>query len=209
VFSGRQAISAQSFRPAARHFETWVPVILYTGLIFSLSSIPDLSAPGDLKVEDKVIHVVEYFFWGLLLRRGTDRTVGGSGLRNAFVAVLAGAALAYADESFQRTVGRQYSVYDMAADVTGVILAQVAYGAILMRLIDRSADAPAGRGVADTPADHGAADTPAGRGAAGTPPAPDAPRGASIEGTPRLHSGGAGRASGVAPDTPADRESSS
>lgn len=127
-----------------------MPVILYTGLIFSLSSIPDLSVPGDLKVEDKVIHVVEYFFWGLLLRRGTDRTVGGSGLRNAFVAVLAGAALAYADESFQRTVGRNYSYYDMAADVTGVILAQVAYGAVLMRLIDR--------GTADTSAAPRAAD---------------------------------------------------
>lgn len=165
------AISAQSFRPAVRQFETWLPVVLYTGLIFSLSSIPDLSAPGDLKVEDKVIHVVEYFFWGLLLRRAFDRTAGGSGLRNAAIAVIMGAALAFTDESFQRTVGRNYSYYDMAADVTGIILAQVVYGAVLVRLMDRGAE----RGA--TSADRGA--TGADRGAAG------ADRGATTPDRPR------------------------
>ena len=119
----------------SRVFETWVPVLLYTALIFTLSSIPDLSAPTDLKFSDKIIHVGEYFIWGLLLRRALHRVFPGSSLANALSTIVLGAALCYTDESFQRTVGRNYSYYDMTADVIGVSLAQIAYMFIQSRVM--------------------------------------------------------------------------
>jgi VanZ family protein len=116
-------------------FEAWAPVILYTGLIFTLSSIPDLSVPGDFKMSDKIMHVTEYMVWGLLLRRALDRAMTGSAVVKAFSTIVVGAALCYVDESFQKTVGRNYSYYDMAADVLGVSLAQLAYLLIRRRLL--------------------------------------------------------------------------
>jgi VanZ family protein len=106
---------------------------LFTGLIFTLSSIPELATPQDLGPGDKVAHVAEYFIWGLFLRRALDRVVRAPGGFNAAVALLTGACLAYLDESFQRTVGRQYSTWDMTADVAGVVLAQVATDAKIRR----------------------------------------------------------------------------
>ncbi len=118
-----------------------MPVILYTGLIFTLSSIPNLSVPGGFKASDKLVHVVEYFLWGVLLRRALDRTIRAPGSLVSALAIVTGACLAFLDESFQRTVGRNYSYFDMAADVTGVVLAQIVYDIAARRVPDRHGDA--------------------------------------------------------------------
>lgn len=109
--------------------EAWIPVILCTGLIFTLSSIPTLAPPGGLPSEDKLWHFAEYGGWALLLRRALERSgdSGASRLAKGAVTVLLAAGVAVADENFQRTVGRQYAVLDMAADATGALLAQPVY----------------------------------------------------------------------------------
>jgi VanZ family protein len=111
-----------------------VPVVLYTALIFTLSSIPNLVPPGGMADADKLIHVGEYFFWGLLLRRALGRVIRAPHAFVSAVAIVSGACLAYLDESFQRTVGRQYDVYDMAADVAGVVVAQIVTDILLRRV---------------------------------------------------------------------------
>ena len=107
---------------------------LYTALIFTLSSIPNLAPPGAGAGTDKLCHLVEYGGWGLLIRRALERVIrpAPSGF-NAVVAVVTGACLCYLDESFQRTVGRDFSLIDMLADLTGVLLAQVAYDLLARR----------------------------------------------------------------------------
>jgi VanZ family protein len=102
-----------------------VPVVLYTALIFTLSSIPTLAPPAGVPGTDKLAHVAEYFFWGLLLRRALGRVIKAPQGFLSAAAILAGACLAYLDESFQRTVGRQYDLFDMAADAVGVVAAQI------------------------------------------------------------------------------------
>lgn len=106
--------------------EAWLPVMLCTGLIFTLSSIPTLAPPGGLAGEDKLWHFAEYGGWALILRRALDRPGDrlATRLSKGAATVLLAAGVAVLDENFQRTVGRQYSVFDMAADATGALLAQ-------------------------------------------------------------------------------------
>ena len=107
---------------------------LYTALIFTLSSIPKLSPPGAGMGTDKLCHLIEYGGWGLLIRRALERVIrpAPAGF-NPTVAVVTGACLCYLDESFQRTVGRNFSYFDMLADITGVLLAQVVYSLLARR----------------------------------------------------------------------------
>lgn len=124
--------------------EAWSPVVLYTGLIFTLSSIPMLAPPGGVPVEDKIWHLAEYGGWGLLLRRAIDRRGDGGGARfvKALVTVLLAAGMAVADENFQRIVGRQYSLLDMAADGAGALAAQPVYELLRRRGARRAAAKP-------------------------------------------------------------------
>jgi VanZ family protein len=127
---------------AARLFEDWLPVLLYLALVFTLSSIPALAPPGGFEAPDKLWHVGEYAALGLLLRRALERgrpvaagpgTMRGRLMRALFVIVV-GSLVAVLDENFQRLVGRQYSIGDMAADAIGVALSQPAYELLSARL---------------------------------------------------------------------------
>jgi VanZ family protein len=101
--------------------------LIYITLIFSLSSIPKPPIPAKIPHIDKVLHIFEYFFYGLIL---------GRGIRNSFkfaasapaclVAVVLGAMTGAGDEYFQRSIpGRVSSVYDFTADVVGLVIAQL------------------------------------------------------------------------------------
>jgi len=119
-----------------RGLEDWTPLVLYTALIVTLSSIPTLAPPGAGLVSDKACHLVEYAGWALLFRRALDRGRPVTSWRwlKIAITVILGACLAVADENFQRTVGRQYAVADMAADVLGVVLAQPVYEILSARV---------------------------------------------------------------------------
>ena len=102
----------------------WLPAIVYIVLIFLVSSIPSLKAPGgSFMLADKVAHVIEYALLGLLLYY----VAGGWFGRVRWVAMLLlvalGASVGALDEVYQSYVpGREMSGYDWYADIIGVTL---------------------------------------------------------------------------------------
>jgi VanZ family protein len=105
---------------SSRLVTAWVPVVLWAGLIFGLSSIPSLSTglgTWDLVLR-KLAHTTEYAVLGLLLLRAV-----GSELP----AFAMGVAYAATDELHQHFVpGRHGAVYDVAIDAFGVLLGVLA-----------------------------------------------------------------------------------
>ena len=99
---------------ASRVLSAWLPVVAWAGLIFTLSSIPDLGTGlgGWDLVLRKLAHTAEYAVLGLLLFRA---------LESAWTAFLLGAAYAVTDELHQAFVpGRQGAPLDVAIDAAGV-----------------------------------------------------------------------------------------
>lgn len=94
----------------------WGPVVAWAGLIFALSSIPDLGTglgTWDLVLR-KIAHAGEFAVLGLLL----VRAVGREGL-----ALALGIAYATSDELHQHFVpGRQGSPTDVLIDAIGVLV---------------------------------------------------------------------------------------
>ena len=97
-----------------RALSLWLPVVVWAGLIFALSSIPDLGTglgTWDLVLR-KVAHAAEFAVLGLLLLRALGREVA---------ALTLGIAYAASDELHQHFVpGRQGSVLDVLLDSVGV-----------------------------------------------------------------------------------------
>jgi VanZ family protein len=95
---------------------TWVPVVLWAGLIFGFSSVPDLGTGlggWDLALR-KLAHFGEYVVLGWLLSRAIDREP---------LAAAVGVVYAASDELHQHFVpGRQASPRDVAIDSAGVIV---------------------------------------------------------------------------------------
>jgi len=103
----------------------WLPVILYVGLIFGVSSIPGRDIPTLFPNSDKLEHLTEYALFGLLLGRAFRFTVGGGrGKFWSLATVLLGGFVGGMDELYQRfTPGRSSDIRDWAMDVTAVTLA--------------------------------------------------------------------------------------
>ena len=100
---------------SSRRFVLWLPVVLWAGLIFALSSVPDLGTglgTWDLVLR-KIAHFCEYAVLGGLLLRAVGREL---------VAVAAGALYAASDELHQHFVaGRHAAFRDVAIDTAGVL----------------------------------------------------------------------------------------
>jgi hypothetical protein len=101
---------------ASRVLSAWLPVVAWAGLIFTLSSIPDLGTGlggWDLLLR-KLAHTAEYAVLGLLLMRA---------LGQAAVAFAFGVAYAVTDEIHQAFVpGRQGAPLDVLIDAAGVAI---------------------------------------------------------------------------------------
>jgi VanZ family protein len=107
----------------------WLPVLVYVGIIFSLSAQANLRPPVPFTMSDKVLHLLEYGALGFLLARALTATLRAlSPLGIALVALSIGIAIGTADECFQATVpGRDSSALDLAADTAGLAIAQLVY----------------------------------------------------------------------------------
>jgi len=94
----------------------WLPVVLWAGLIFGLSSIPDLGTGlggWDLALR-KIAHAAEYAVLGALLLRALGRELPAAAL---------GIAYAVTDEVHQAFVpGRHGAVLDVVVDAVGVLI---------------------------------------------------------------------------------------
>jgi VanZ family protein len=101
--------------PSSRILLVWLPVVLWAGLIFGLSSVPDLGTglgTWDL-VFRKIAHFCEYAILGALLLRALGREVP---------TIAVGVAYAATDELHQHFVpGRHAAVRDVAIDAAGVL----------------------------------------------------------------------------------------
>ncbi len=108
-----------------RILKFWFPVILYSGMIFTISSRPNLHLPfqGILPV-DKILHAIEYGIFGFLLARAVRKTIPFWQRRVIIVMVTAGAiAYGMTDEWHQSFVpGRDCSFFDLMADGVGGFL---------------------------------------------------------------------------------------
>lgn len=94
----------------------WLPVLVWAGLIFALSSVPDLGTGlgGWDLVLRKIAHTAEYAILGALLVRATGR---------AGLAFALGTLYAISDEIHQSFVpGRLGSPLDVAIDAVGVAI---------------------------------------------------------------------------------------
>jgi VanZ family protein len=97
-----------------RALSLWLPVVLWAALIFTLSSIPDLSTGlgGWDLVLRKAAHAAEFAVLGFLLVRALGRELA---------ALAAGIAYAASDELHQTFVpGRQGTVLDVLVDAVGI-----------------------------------------------------------------------------------------
>ena len=104
-----------------RALALWLPVAFWAGLIFALSSVPDLGTGlgGWDLVLRKIAHAVEFGVLGALLARA---------LSTAWRPLALGVAYAISDEVHQSFVaGRQGSALDVAIDVVGVALGVLAW----------------------------------------------------------------------------------
>jgi VanZ family protein len=108
----------------SRAVSLWLPVVLWAGLIFGLSSIPSLSSglgTWDLVLR-KCAHLTEYAILGALLFRALGRELP---------AFLAAVAYAATDELHQHFVhGRHASPVDVAIDTAGVLLGIFAWARV-------------------------------------------------------------------------------
>jgi hypothetical protein len=99
---------------ASRVLSAWLPVVAWAGLIFTLSSIPDLGTGlgGWDLVLRKLAHSAEFAILGILLLRALERPA---------TAFLLGTAYAVSDELHQAFVpGRLGSPLDVLIDTVGV-----------------------------------------------------------------------------------------
>lgn len=129
-------------------FFLWGPVALYAGFISYLSAQPSLHLPSALP--DKVAHGVEFAVLAALLWRA-----GAGGFRRGLtwgqtLAIIAGCAFySVVDEIHQSFVpGRDSSLRDAAADMTGALLSLAAMWTLThfirrRRKTDRPAGVPA------------------------------------------------------------------
>jgi uncharacterized protein YfiM (DUF2279 family) len=94
----------------------------YIVLIFTLSSIPSLRAPGpEFLPKDKIAHFVEYSILGVLLFKGIGWTVTPSRAATFGFLFAVGASVGALDELYQSFVpGRMMSIFDWYADALGV-----------------------------------------------------------------------------------------
>ena len=106
---------------AQRVLTIWLPVVLWAGVIFALSSIPSLGT--GLGVWDTILrkgaHLTEYAILALLLVRA---------VRHGAPALALGVLYAASDELHQSLVrGRHASPVDVAIDAVGLLLGALAW----------------------------------------------------------------------------------
>jgi VanZ family protein len=121
----------------------WAAVVLYSGVLWWLSSKPAPEYPPvAIPLKDKVAHVSAYFIWAVLFGLAIRRTWPSAPVRRiAWIMVAAGILYGISDELHQSFVpSRSADPWDVAADALGAALA----AAVLARLWSPGAGVTAG-----------------------------------------------------------------
>lgn len=116
----------------------WFPVILYSGIIFYVSSVPNVKTPLQEIQFDKVLHILAYVPFGLFVARGIINTWGSPSYRMLLGAVLlASFFYGLSDEFHQSFVsGRESSMGDVIVDTIGGVTGGAVY-LLFLRYISR------------------------------------------------------------------------
>jgi len=111
-------------------FKYWVPLYVYAGLIFYLSSAPRTLPDIGIPFLDKILHICEYAVFGLIASRAFRNSSRKMLFENFKIfAILVSIMYGISDEFHQALVpGRQFSVFDMIADGIGGALGVFVYG---------------------------------------------------------------------------------
>lgn len=123
---------------------SWLPALLYTAIIWVLSS-QDISIEGmdSFPLRDKGLHFLEYTGLGLCICFAVYTTWPGRGIRAGLAAVLFTTALGLLDELHQAFVPeRSADVLDLVADFAGASFAMLVYHPI-QHLRSRRVERPA------------------------------------------------------------------
>ena len=113
-----------------RNIKYHLPVILYAGLIFYLSSISNL--PKELpsfEGSDKIIHIIEFGLFGALIWLSVSHwNLKFKAPALIIITILLGLLYALSDELHQYTVpGRQFDIYDLLADTIGLAVGSITF----------------------------------------------------------------------------------
>jgi len=112
-----------------RLFKFWFPLVLYSGIIFTVSSLPDLKPPFEGINIDKFLHLGEYIPFGFLAARafwGQNERISAKKL--ALLAVLCAFLYGLSDEYHQSFVGGRFtSLVDVFADTLGGFIGAILF----------------------------------------------------------------------------------
>lgn len=102
-------------RLSPRHLSMWLPVVLWMGLIFGVSSVPSHRLPPmRFTLGDKVAHACAYAVGGFLMSRA---------MPHPLAAIAVACAYGASDEWHQSMVrGRESDLADWIADCVGAVL---------------------------------------------------------------------------------------
>ena len=110
----------------------WFPAVLYSGIIFYVSSIPNLKAPLSGLQFDKIYHCLEYTVFGYLIHRAIRLTSPNMVIKVSLAAVVAISFFyGLSDEWHQSFVlGRSSSLADAIADTIGGTMGALIYSKV-------------------------------------------------------------------------------
>ena len=110
-------------------FWYWLPLFVYAGFIFFLSSLP-IRADLDVPDLDKVMHLGEYLVFGVLLSRAIEKSFPQDTLAKYYLwIILLSFLYGISDEVHQLFVkSREFSFWDAFADTIGAAIGAKIYG---------------------------------------------------------------------------------
>ena len=111
----------------------WLPLYIYAGLIFCMSSLPHPLPKISIPYFDKFLHSIEYAVFGILASRAFKSSDQEVLYKNFIIlAILASVTYGASDELHQLFVScRNCDFFDLAADLIGGIIGAVSYGKYL------------------------------------------------------------------------------
>ena|SRR3989338_6028509 len=113
-----------------KFFRYWLPLYLYAGIIFYMSSLSHPLPKVSIPYFDKFLHLIEYGVFGILAARAFKNSPREKLSRNFIIlAIIASAAYAASDEFHQSFIPfRSCDAMDLTVDVIGGTIGAIFYG---------------------------------------------------------------------------------
>lgn len=129
VDTERSRGASKTNKPIIRTINLWLPVIIWMGFIFYLSSIPGSFIPHLFSHQDIVSHIFVYMILAYFFSRALKNTYSSIALSKLiFFTVIFGVIYGLSDEFHQTfTPDRTASVFDLFIDGIGSLLGSLFY----------------------------------------------------------------------------------